>query len=78
MLLEKRVKSRFSHRMWRVQSPLSPEGMGWRELLGRALEPWKYDPKVRANDDTFYWRGDWEFAIEVSHRVAGLAVAWRS
>jgi hypothetical protein len=40
--------------------------MGWRELLGRALEPWKYDANVRVDRDTAMWRSDWEFAIEVS------------
>ena len=48
LLLEKRVKSRFSHRVWRVTSPLAPGGMvleegqkAWRALLRRALLSWQ-------------------------------------
>ncbi|WVN89164.1 uncharacterized protein L203_104380 [Cryptococcus depauperatus CBS 7841] len=51
LLLEKRVKSRFSHRVWRVTSPLAPvskdeeEGQGivaWKEVVRWALVPYKY------------------------------------
>lgn len=53
LLLEKRVKSRFSHRVWRVESPLArmpnptlegdEEGKKeptWRPVLMKALVPW--------------------------------------
>lgn len=43
LLLEKRVKSRFSHRMFRVVSPLAPDQLGWKKVLLQALIPWKQD-----------------------------------
>ena len=67
-MLEKRVKSRFSHRMWRVASPLSSEGLGWKSLLRNALLPWtiptnKESPKGK---EVQRWVSDWQFAVEVS------------
>ena len=82
LLLEKRVKSRFSHRVWRVTSPLSPSPGGlavpegekaWRVLLRRALVPWTNSAGSNAaaangaeEADTKRWKGDWSFAIDVS------------
>jgi origin recognition complex subunit 4 len=65
--MEKRVKSRFSHRMWRVTSPLAPGALGWRNLMRQTLIPW--DGEKTGKHDTNElrkWRGDWEFAVEVS------------
>ncbi|WWD19842.1 hypothetical protein CI109_104309 [Kwoniella shandongensis] len=64
LLLEKRVKSRFSHRVWRVSSPISSEGPGWTEVLRRALIPW--DDEETTTDDRAVrkWKGDWQFAVE--------------
>jgi len=56
--------------MWRIMSPLSPEGTGWLEVLKCALIPWEYAPGRQASDeeDTALqdWKSDWQFAIEVS------------
>ncbi|WVQ77021.1 hypothetical protein IAR50_006700 [Cryptococcus sp. DSM 104548] len=78
LLLEKRVKSRFSHRIWRVTSPLASvmqggvggvgsdeerQGQrGWEELLKKALIPW-YPESVLDQDPEETWRGDWEYVI---------------
>jgi origin recognition complex subunit 4 len=53
--------------MWRVLSPLSPDGIGWRELLRRALIPWEYgsDELVKQSKPVVRWKGDWQFAIDV-------------
>ncbi|ORY31628.1 origin recognition complex subunit 4 C-terminus-domain-containing protein, partial [Naematelia encephala] len=66
LLLEKRVKSRFSHRMWRVASPLAPEGMGWKELLRKGLVPWDGQESATEKEDKAVrtWKDDWQFAIE--------------
>lgn len=73
LLLEKRVKSRFSHRMWRVQSPLAAGGPGWHTLVKRALVPWLMsDKKTKPAEDededeaTENWKMDWEMALDVS------------
>lgn len=77
LLLEKRVKSRFSHRVWRISSPLSPDGPGWKFLLKSTLLPWlQADPgavkqtkkKVMNGmvDKEERWKLDWTYAIEVS------------
>ncbi|WWC91913.1 uncharacterized protein L201_006865 [Kwoniella dendrophila CBS 6074] len=58
LLLEKRVKSRFSHRTFRIPSPLSSEGMGWKKLLQSIVLP----SDREAEEDT--WKGDWKFAME--------------
>ncbi|WVQ82514.1 hypothetical protein IAT38_004643 [Cryptococcus sp. DSM 104549] len=51
LLLEKRVKSRFSHRIWRVISPVSPESPGgWKKVISRALVPWKKWEDPEAED----------------------------
>lgn len=64
LLLEKRVKSRFSHRVWRVPSPLSEGGVGWKALLRAALLPW--DEEQEPDEETRMWMGDWAFAVDVS------------
>ena len=66
-MLEKRVKSRFSHRMWRVMSPLSPDALGWKQLLRRALIPWEYSVDLPGDSTKAVadWKGDWQFAIDV-------------
>ncbi|WVR09616.1 hypothetical protein IAU60_006688 [Kwoniella sp. DSM 27419] len=64
LLLEKRVKSRFSHRTWRIPSPLSPDGMGWKALLEHTLLP----PTVGGQDESaafIRWKDDWRFALEM-------------
>lgn len=67
LLLEKRVKSRFSHRVMRVTSPLAPDGLGWAALLRHALLPWKSNPSVAATSkDGKAWQEDWDFAVDVS------------
>jgi origin recognition complex subunit 4 len=64
LLLEKRVKSRFSHRVWRVTSPLTPGGRGWRPLLRAALIPW--DEKRLDKDRAMrQWQEDWAFAVDM-------------
>lgn len=66
LLLEKRVKSRFSHRVWRVSSPLSFDGVGWKALMRRVLKPWHEE----ANDEeTKTWQDDWSYAVEVRKGV---------
>ena len=70
LLLEKRVKSRFSHRMWRVSSPLAPDGIGWAGLLKSSLIPWDTEDaaeKTPGKEDkqAKKWKGDWQFAVEV-------------
>ncbi|WVQ94919.1 hypothetical protein IAU59_002005 [Kwoniella sp. CBS 9459] len=70
LLLEKRVKSRFSHRTWRIPSPLSPDGMGWNSLLSSVLLP-VVDPAAIPNDGSRdakvlqRWMEDWEFAVNM-------------
>jgi origin recognition complex subunit 4 len=66
LLLEKRVKSRFSHRVWRVASPLAPEGAGWKVVLRRALVPWTTPEAAGESDKTTRdWMEDWTFAVDV-------------
>lgn len=57
--------------MWRVMSPLSPDAMGWKELLRRALVPWEYcvDDTAPAGRALAEWKGDWQFAIDVSCHI---------
>ncbi|WWC64824.1 uncharacterized protein I303_107438 [Kwoniella dejecticola CBS 10117] len=61
LLLEKRVKSRFSHRTFRIPSPLSAEGIGWKPLLHSVLIP---VPNGAEEGEGTRWQRDWEFAIE--------------
>ncbi|ODN77966.1 hypothetical protein L202_05059 [Cryptococcus amylolentus CBS 6039] len=79
LLLEKRVKSRFSHRIWRVTSPLASvmqggvggvgngtEGQGrggWEVLLKMALIPWYPESVMDDPEENEKWRGDWEYVI---------------
>jgi len=67
LLLEKRVKSRFSHRMWRVASPLTTEALGWKEVMKHALVPWEYTSAEAGKEgrEAKKWKGDWQFAVEV-------------
>lgn len=66
LLLEKRVKSRFSHRMLRVTSPLAPGGLGWPTLLRHVLVPWHGEkPSNHYSREERKWRGDWEYAVDV-------------
>lgn len=73
LLLEKRVKSRFSHRVWRVESPLAPGQGGWKPLLKKTLVPWSAAPapsakkRTQAERELEAWQDDWEFAVGVSH-----------
>lgn len=78
MLLEKRVKSRFSHRMWRVTSPIAPGALGWRNLLRQALVPWASEkPSKSEGKEERKWKGDWEYAVDVSVYASVLTrVAW--
>lgn len=64
LLLEKRVKSRFSHRVWRVTSPLSPSGPGWRSLLRAALVPWS-EKALDKDKGMRQWQEDWAFAVDM-------------
>ncbi|WWD03936.1 hypothetical protein V865_001994 [Kwoniella europaea PYCC6329] len=64
LLLEKRVKSRFSHRTFRIPSPISSEGIGWKALLMDSLIP----SKGKENEDD-RWKGDWQFAIQMLLKV---------
>ena len=68
LLLEKRVKSRFSHRMWRISSPLSLDGIAWREMMKRTLIPWDEQDGRKESKDLRKWKGDWQFAVEVGFR----------
>ncbi|BEI81172.1 hypothetical protein CcaverHIS002_0203320 [Cutaneotrichosporon cavernicola] len=64
LLLEKRVKSRFSHRVWRISSPLAPGERGWRQLLRATLIPW--DEKRLDKDRAMrQWQEDWAFAVDM-------------
>ncbi|KAK8853413.1 hypothetical protein IAR55_004119 [Kwoniella newhampshirensis] len=73
LLLEKRVKSRFSHRVWRVSSPISSEGPGWKQVIKQALIPWDVDDKGKDNKEEIVqedkevrrWKQDWQFAVEL-------------
>ena len=85
LLLEKRVKSRFSHRMWRVISPLSSDGPGWKEIMGRVLVPWEHGMgRTKEDREVIKWKGDWQFAVDVSEmsmgqceaRLTGTDVTW--
>ena len=73
-MLEKRVKSRFSHRMWRVSSPLCGDGIGWKEVMKHALIPWEPSPEDARKEarEVKKWKGDWQFAVEVSNDVESL------
>ncbi|CAK9780076.1 hypothetical protein CC85DRAFT_271212 [Cutaneotrichosporon oleaginosum] len=64
LLLEKRVKSRFSHRIWRVVSPLVPGGRGWRAVLRSALISWD-EAKLAKERDMRQWQEDWAFAVDM-------------
>lgn len=64
LLLEKRVKSRFSHRVWRVTSPLAAGGPGWRSILRSALVPWSEKEEQDKDRDMRQWMGDWAFAVD--------------
>ncbi|KAK6909121.1 hypothetical protein I203_103136 [Kwoniella mangroviensis CBS 8507] len=64
LLLEKRVKSRFSHRTFRIPSPISSEGIGWNALLMDSLIP----SKGKENEED-RWKGDWQFAIQMLLKV---------
>ncbi|WVF67323.1 hypothetical protein IAT40_002074 [Kwoniella sp. CBS 6097] len=70
LLLEKRVKSRFSHRTWRIPSPLSSDGMGWRSLLRSVLLPAEDTNVLPINESREArvmqrWKEDWEFAVDM-------------
>ncbi|GFZ51043.1 hypothetical protein JCM24511_08801 [Saitozyma sp. JCM 24511] len=75
LLLEKRVKSRFSHRVLRVVSPLSPDGTGWKDLMRKVLVPWEPSGRtantavssaVKAESkETRKWMIDWSFAVDM-------------
>lgn len=71
LLLEKRVKSRFSHRVWRVTSPLAPDALGWKAVLRNALIPWEASKSLQQEKDkkTSQWMGDWGFAVDVSEQL---------
>lgn len=69
LLLEKRVKSRFSHRQWRITSPLSPESIGWAALLRQALIPWTTTKVGKDSKEDKKWKGDWEYAVDVSDDI---------
>jgi origin recognition complex subunit 4 len=65
LLLEKRVKSRFSHRVMRVTSPLAPGGLvvpdgekAWRVLTKRALLPWLDPLPVSSSESADDGKGD--------------------
>jgi hypothetical protein len=59
--------------MWRVASPLSANGTGWKTLLLDALIPWPREEvdldNAQYDDDDdmdlMGWRSDWQFAVEV-------------
>lgn len=59
--------------MWRVASPLSTDGAGWKKLLLDALIPWPREEvdldNAQYDDDDdmdlMGWRSDWQFAVEV-------------
>ena len=74
LLLEKRVKSRFSHRMWRIVSPISADGAGWKALMRRALVPWEHEPDQggKPGKELEEWKGDWQFAVEVRSNLISL------
>ncbi|EIW72136.1 hypothetical protein TREMEDRAFT_20901, partial [Tremella mesenterica DSM 1558] len=57
LLLEKRVKSRFSHRVWKILSPLSPGSLGWRKLLRGVLVPWELTSSNMCFSSTFPTNG---------------------
>ncbi|KAL7424594.1 origin recognition complex subunit 4 [Cryptotrichosporon argae] len=61
LLLEKRVKSRFSHRVWRVASPLTD---GWRPALRRALVAWD-EAETERDKALRVWKDDWMFAVDM-------------
>ncbi|RSH91480.1 hypothetical protein EHS25_009779 [Saitozyma podzolica] len=74
LLLEKRVKSRFSHRVLRVGSPLSPDGRGWKDLMRKVLVPWEPSGRtanavpsaIKAESkETRKWMIDWSFAVDM-------------
>lgn len=47
-----------------MASPISPEGEGWKAVLQRAFIPWSDsggESKIVRK-----WKGDWEYAVEVS------------
>lgn len=81
LLLEKRVKSRFSHRIWRVTSPLasvpaSNKVNGTDGMDGVKEEArWKRlvqralvrwkTEEGEVDDGVGKWKGDWEYSIDV-------------
>ncbi|KAJ9103965.1 hypothetical protein QFC21_002428 [Naganishia friedmannii] len=63
LLLEKRVKSRFSQRIYRVVSPLS--GNDWKRIVRLALLPLTSDKTSLSNDDAL-WLSRWESQVDIS------------
>lgn len=74
LLLEKRVKSRFSQRVYRVVSPLAAADPDARmRLLRSALLPWYGTPAedqvvAQYTNDSLEWMGQWETQVNVSHQ----------
>lgn len=86
LLLEKRVKSRFSQRIYRVVSPLAGADIDeWTRLLRNALLPW-YGPRGGMDEDTGEgedhsaigvgdntdWMGDWEMQVNEALEVGEI------
>ena len=65
LLLEKRVKSRFSQRIFRVVSPLALDGgSAWKTLLEDALEV-SGDVDSTMSEGEKSWSADWKAMIQV-------------
>lgn len=80
LLLEKRVKSRFSQRVYRVVSPLAGADPDTRvRLLRSALLPWYGSPAeddqvgAQYTDDSLEWMGQWETQVNVSPTLCDCA-----
>lgn len=65
LLLEKRVKSRFSQRIFRVVSPLALDGgSAWKSLLEKAFGT-AGDDDGENSADNLTWEAGWKTKIQV-------------
>jgi origin recognition complex subunit 4 len=72
LLLEKRVKSRFSQRIYRVVSPLStnvPDA--WKAVVRQALVPESVISQAEPSAVDRMWLIKWESQVDVSRFTSG-------
>lgn len=73
LLLEKRVKSRFSQRIYRVVSPLSINAPdAWRVVARQALVPEAVISQIELSAVDRMWLTQWESQVDVSRFWSGV------